>query len=137
MLGFSLAPALRAENCQREREFFIDNLVVRIPYIIVMISGLASRHGSLNSLFQSALHLPGELPHIRAPSVIRGSRPPYTEVATPLQGVATPLGPLDMEKMLCFWLGCAETPELVAKKCDTSVRSGFKHLCFFIYYSQA
>ena len=38
-----------------EREFFIDNLLVRIHFIIVMIrwTGL-----SLNSLFQVALHLP-------------------------------------------------------------------------------
>jgi len=35
----------------RERESFIDNLLVRIHCIIVMIGGPASRHGSLNSLF--------------------------------------------------------------------------------------
>ena len=34
----------------RDREFCVDNLLVRIPYIIVMISGPASRHGSLNTL---------------------------------------------------------------------------------------
>ena len=33
-----------------EKEFLIDNLLVRIPYIIFMMSGPASRHGSLNSL---------------------------------------------------------------------------------------
>jgi len=44
-----------------EREFCIDNLLVRVHFIIVMIrwTGLApSSHGSLNSLFQVALHLP-------------------------------------------------------------------------------
>ena len=46
------------ERVLSEREFFLDNLLVRIPYIIVMTSGPASRHGSLNSLFQVALHLP-------------------------------------------------------------------------------
>ena len=38
----------------RERDFFIDNLLVRIQ----MIDGPALRHGSLNSPFQVALHLP-------------------------------------------------------------------------------
>jgi len=40
-----------------EREFFIDNLLVRIHYIIVMVSEPASRHRNLNSLFQVALQL--------------------------------------------------------------------------------
>ena len=41
-----------------EREFLIDNLLVRIHSIIVMIrwSGLAQ--WELNSLFQVALHVP-------------------------------------------------------------------------------
>ena len=51
---------------QREREFFIDNLLVRIHFIIVMIwwTGLAPWEfefpfpGSLTSTFQVALHLP-------------------------------------------------------------------------------
>ena len=52
-------PAVCASTCRRqrgERELFIDNLLVRIHFIIVMIRwiGLASRHGSLNSLFQVA-----------------------------------------------------------------------------------
>ena len=49
-------PAIRAFP-SRERDFFIVNLLVRDHFIIVMI-GPASRHGSLNSLFQVALHLP-------------------------------------------------------------------------------
>ena len=36
-----------------EREFFIDNILVRIHSIIMMMS-----HGSLNFLLQVALHLP-------------------------------------------------------------------------------
>jgi len=36
------------------REIFIDNLLVRVHFIIKM-SRLALRHGSLNSLFQVAL----------------------------------------------------------------------------------
>ena len=40
-----------------EREIFIDNLLVRVRLIIEM-SRLALRHGSLNSLFQVALYLP-------------------------------------------------------------------------------
>ena len=38
-----------------DREFFIDNLLIRIPGIIAMMRGPASRHGSLNSPFQVAL----------------------------------------------------------------------------------
>ena len=46
----------------REKEFFIDNLLVRIHTIIEMIlvndfSKPALRHESLNSLFQVALYL--------------------------------------------------------------------------------
>ena len=37
-----------------EREFLIDNLLVRIYFIIVMMKWT----GELNSLFQIALHLP-------------------------------------------------------------------------------
>ena len=40
----------------REREIFIDNLLVRVNLIIEM-SGPALHHGSLNSLFQVALYL--------------------------------------------------------------------------------
>ena len=43
-------------GCDGEREFFVDNLMVRIHLIIEMIfSRPALRHGSLNSLFQIAL----------------------------------------------------------------------------------
>ena len=42
---------------QREREIFIDNLLVRVRLIIEM-SRPALRHVSLNSLFQVALYLP-------------------------------------------------------------------------------
>ena len=38
----------------QDRDFFTDNLLVRIHLIIVMFGGPASRHGSLNSLFQEA-----------------------------------------------------------------------------------
>ena len=41
----------------RERDIFIDSLLVRVHSIIEM-SRPALRHGSLNSLFQVALYLP-------------------------------------------------------------------------------
>ena len=41
----------------REGEIFIDNLLVRV-HLIIEMSRLALRHGSLNSLFQVALYLP-------------------------------------------------------------------------------
>ena len=49
---------LRLMAAMSERGFFIDNLLVRIRFIIVMIkwTGLAS--WVLNILFQVALHLP-------------------------------------------------------------------------------
>ena len=40
-----------------EREIFIDNLLVRV-HLIIEMSRPALRHGSLNSLFQSALYQP-------------------------------------------------------------------------------
>ena len=40
----------------REREIFIDNLLVRV-YLIIEMSRPALRYGSLNSLFQVALYL--------------------------------------------------------------------------------
>ena len=44
---------------QREREFFIDDLMVRIHLIIVMIlEDRPCAMGVLNSLFQIALYLP-------------------------------------------------------------------------------
>ena len=51
---------------ERERDFFIDNLLVRIHLIIAMIlvnhrdnfSGPALRHETLNSLVQVALYIP-------------------------------------------------------------------------------
>ena len=45
------------ETIQREREIFIDNLLVRV-HLILEMSRPALRHGSLNSLFQVALYLP-------------------------------------------------------------------------------
>ena len=49
-------------RCTRveEREIFIDSLLVRV-HLIFEMSRPALRHGSLNSLFQVALHLPPEL----------------------------------------------------------------------------
>jgi len=41
-----------------EREFFIDNLLFRIHYVIVMIMLTRLAPWELNSLFQVALHLP-------------------------------------------------------------------------------
>ena len=41
----------------REREIFIDNLLVRV-HLIIEISRPALRHGSLNFIFQVALYLP-------------------------------------------------------------------------------
>ena len=41
----------------REREIFIDNLLVRV-HLIIKMSRPALRHGSVNFLFQVALHLP-------------------------------------------------------------------------------
>jgi len=63
VLGRRGSGGISASGCpscspEREREFFIDNLLVRIHLIIMMIRGPVSRHGSLNSLFQVALHLP-------------------------------------------------------------------------------
>ena len=49
----------RTPSADREREFFVDNLLVRIHFVIEMI--LVDRlraMGVLNSLFQVALHLP-------------------------------------------------------------------------------
>ena len=43
---------------ERGREFCIDNLLVRINFIMEMIWWTVSRHGILNSVFQVALHLP-------------------------------------------------------------------------------
>ena len=48
----------RAYNLSKEREFFIDNLLVRIHLFIErMFSGPAVRHESLNFLSQVALYL--------------------------------------------------------------------------------
>ena len=45
----------QAPSLLKEREFFIDNLLVRIHLIVEMIfSGLALRHCSLDSLSQVA-----------------------------------------------------------------------------------
>ena len=51
--------ASSATICEhQEREFFIDNLLVRIQLNIEMIVVPALSHGSLNSLFQVALYIP-------------------------------------------------------------------------------
>ena len=50
-------PVLPAEPAPREREILIDNLLVRVHFIIEM-SRPALRHESLNPLFQVALYLP-------------------------------------------------------------------------------
>ena len=44
-------------NIKEEREIFIDNLLVRV-HLIIGMSRPALRHGSLNSLFLTALYLP-------------------------------------------------------------------------------
>ena len=48
---------VRTYTTIREREIFIDNLLVQVHFIIEM-SRPALRHGSLTSLFQVALYLP-------------------------------------------------------------------------------
>ena len=45
-------------NNWSERESYLLTTYWSETPIIVMVSGPASRHGSLNSLFQVALHLP-------------------------------------------------------------------------------
>ena len=71
-MGAGHAPHLRRQHQRRaprlvlQREFFIDNLLVRVYFIIVMIrwTGLAPWEfefpfpGSLTSTFPVALHLP-------------------------------------------------------------------------------
>jgi hypothetical protein len=61
LLAVSWPGVIRAQKFifirSQEREIFIDNLLVRDRLIIEM-SRPALRHGSLNSLFQVALHLP-------------------------------------------------------------------------------
>ena len=56
---FSGMPAFHnpAEDLARERESFIDNLLVRF-HLIIEMSRPALRQGSLNSLFQVAVYLP-------------------------------------------------------------------------------
>ena len=49
MPGYSGMAVIR-----REREIFIDNLLVRV-HLIIEMSIPALRHGSLNSLFQVAI----------------------------------------------------------------------------------
>ena len=57
-------------GARKERETFIDNLLVRVRLIIEM-SRPALRHGSLNSLFQVALYLPSYgTPHPPCPYAI-------------------------------------------------------------------
>ena len=47
-------PADKPYEPRAQSEYFIDNLLIRIHHIIEMFGGPASRHGSLNSLFQEA-----------------------------------------------------------------------------------
>ena len=63
---------LTAAEQVRQREFFIDNLLVRIHFIIVMIRRTGLAPWSLNSLFQVALHLPSQL----SPNLIRSDPGP-------------------------------------------------------------
>jgi hypothetical protein len=51
---------LSPKEAPREREIFIDNLLVRV-HLIIEMSRPALRHWSLNSLFQVALYH-GEVP---------------------------------------------------------------------------
>ena len=46
----------RSPPCGREREIFVDNLLVRV-HLIIEMSRPALRDGSLKSLFQVALYL--------------------------------------------------------------------------------
>ena len=57
-----LQPQILVGALPVERDFFIDNLLVRVLCIIEMIGGPASHHGSLNPLYQEALHLPSSPP---------------------------------------------------------------------------
>ena len=52
---------------EREREIFIDSLLVRV-HLIIEMSRPALRHGSLNSLFQVALSLIYLRRHMTTPS---------------------------------------------------------------------
>ena len=67
-----------------EREIFIDNLLVRVHFIIEM-SRPALRHGSLNSLFEVALYLPAQKVH---PGV--KSRPPPAKVYRSVKSQSPP-----------------------------------------------
>ena len=48
---------LKVPNREREREIFIDNLLVRV-HLIIEMSRPALRHGNLSFLFRVALYLP-------------------------------------------------------------------------------
>jgi hypothetical protein len=73
----------------REREIFIDNLLVRV-HLIIEMSRPALRNGTLNSLFQVALYLPSDtcvyfpqmvlevLGFREDVSTLRGHSPPLT-----------------------------------------------------------
>ena len=69
--------SLMEDGALRETEFFVDNLLVRNHFIIVMVrwTGLAS----LNSLVQVALHLPSRKVDVKLPgkgnSNSHGARP--------------------------------------------------------------
>ena len=57
LCGQTQSPRIDLEDSIQEREFFIDNLLVRIHFIIVIIRWTGLGHGSLNSLSKVALHL--------------------------------------------------------------------------------
>jgi hypothetical protein len=48
-MGMMSPPEVERNAIRAEREFFFDNLLVRIHFIVEM-----TRHGGLNSLFQVA-----------------------------------------------------------------------------------
>ena len=68
----SAPPHPTLPRTQREREIFIDNLLVRVHSIIEM-SRPALRHRSLNSLFQVALYLPSYNPSFYCTPASAGS----------------------------------------------------------------
>jgi len=56
-----MSRTIKGDSC-REREFFIDNLLVRIHFIIVMIWWTGLAPWELNSLFQVQLSLSVHVP---------------------------------------------------------------------------
>jgi len=108
--GAQKEPALNAGKV-REREFFIDNLLVRIHFIIVMIgwTGLASWEfefpfpGSHTSTFQY-------LEHSSNPTTTGHLTLPWKAPAEPCRGWFLLLPPLLLyagRRIVCFLLGIA------------------------------